>query len=65
MGVSIDGLMETDVVNPELGLIVTKTESFKVHPLLVEETVYQVVEEGVAIGFGILGLLNPVVGVQE
>ena len=48
-----------------IGVTLTVTTSVLEHPEVVPVTVYVVVEEGVAKGFGLVGLLNPVVGNHE
>jgi hypothetical protein len=47
-----------------LAFIVTTTTSVAVQPLLVAVTVYMVVAVGFAVGFEIVALFKPVVGVQ-
>ena len=64
IGLFVEEMIDTDETSPELGLIEIITVSLREHPLLVDLTIYCVVTEGVAKGFGILGLLRPVVGVH-
>ena len=64
IGLFVEEAMDTDDASPELGLMEIITVSLSEQPLLFDLTMYCVVVKGVANGFGMFGLLNPVVGVH-